>query len=50
MSRNYTKRKVFRLSILLEITIYSFCSEYERKIEQIVISQKIDIIWKLYHT
>jgi len=31
-----------------EITIYSFCSAYERKIEKIVISQKIDIIWILY--
>jgi len=33
------------MSILSEITIYSFCSAYERKIE---ISQKIDIIWRRY--
>jgi len=28
--------------------MYSFCSAYELKIEQIVISHNIDIIWKLY--
>jgi len=36
------------MSIFGEITIYSFCSAYKRKIEQIVISQKRDIIWKFY--
>jgi len=36
------------MSILREITIYLFRLAYERKIEQIIISRKIEIIWKLY--
>jgi len=38
----------FRIvSVLWKITIYSFCSTYERKIEWVVISQKMDVVWGL---
>jgi len=42
---NYTKRKVFKLCLFCEkLQFIFFCSAYERKIKQIVISQKVDII------
>jgi len=35
------------VSVLWEITIYTFCSAYEHKIEWIVIFRKMDMVWVL---
>jgi len=36
------------MSILRDITIYSILRSHAKQTELIVISHKIDIIWKLY--